>query len=104
MNWLSRVAVIRNKTNDEIIQYRFLVIRRHCKFAIEFVGNIRHSVGKTLTDAAFGLGYQSGWWSDLNTGEDLRGKRGLVGLIGGGGLHPGGCRVADRRHGGGERV
>jgi hypothetical protein len=44
------------------------------------IGNIMIA-GKTLTDAAFGLAYQSGWWNDLNTGEDLRGKRNVPELL-----------------------
>lgn len=44
------------------------------------IGNLLIA-GKTLTDACFGLAFQSGWWNNLQTGEDLRGNRNVPELL-----------------------
>lgn len=42
--------------------------------------DIRRS-GAVLTEACHGLAYESGWWHDLNTGEDMHGKRNVPELL-----------------------
>lgn len=37
--------------------------------------------GRALTDACHGLAYECGWWHDLRTGEDMRGKRNVPELL-----------------------
>lgn len=37
--------------------------------------------GKTLTYACHGLAFKCGWWHDLKTGEDMRGKRNVPELL-----------------------
>lgn len=37
--------------------------------------------GAALTAACHRLAYQSGWWNDLKTGEDMRGKRNIGELL-----------------------
>lgn len=37
--------------------------------------------GQTLTDACHGAALQGGWWNDLQTGEDMRGKRNVGELL-----------------------
>lgn len=37
--------------------------------------------GTTLTEACHGASVRGGWWNDLNTGEDLRGKRNVGELL-----------------------
>lgn len=41
---------------------------------MEKVSNIAIA-GQTLTDACHGAALAGGWWNDLETGEDMRGKR-----------------------------
>lgn len=36
---------------------------------------------ETLTQACHGLAHRAGWWNDLKTGEDMRGKRNFGELI-----------------------
>jgi NTP pyrophosphatase (non-canonical NTP hydrolase) len=37
--------------------------------------------GQTLQHACHGLAYECGWWNDLKTGEDMRGKRNVGELL-----------------------
>lgn len=37
--------------------------------------------GRVLTDACHGLAYECGWWHDLKTGDDMRGKRNVGELL-----------------------
>ncbi len=37
--------------------------------------------GETLTAACHGLAFRAGWWTDLHTGEDMRGKRNVGELL-----------------------
>ena len=39
------------------------------------------SAGQVLIEACHGLAFQSGWWNDLATGEDLRGKKNVGELL-----------------------
>lgn len=39
------------------------------------------TAAETLTAACFSAAYAAGWWTDLKTGEDLRGKRNLPELL-----------------------
>lgn len=34
-----------------------------------------------LTEACHGAAYRAGWWHDINTGEDMRGKRNVGELL-----------------------
>lgn len=39
------------------------------------------SAGSALTDECHGLAFACGWWNDLKTGEDMRGRRNVGELL-----------------------
>lgn len=39
------------------------------------------TAGRELTVACHGLAFRSGWWTDLKTGEDMRGRRNMGELL-----------------------